>query len=156
MKKMPTFVFWAPYCGPFWTNWGSANRPKIVQFLNFRPLFYSKSKFKGGPFYEKNCQLMYLRPHFAGRFDKRGVCQSANNGPFWKICNFFLHKIRIQRGSVLRKNLLTHVLTALLCGPIWTSGGVGQSAQTGPILTFENFKKKFKGGIFYEKNCHLV
>ena len=53
---------------------GSANRPTIDQFEHFSTFSYTKAKFKGGQFYEKNCQLMYLRPHFAGCFEKRGVC----------------------------------------------------------------------------------
>ena len=79
---------------------GSANRPTIDRFEKFWTFFYTKSKFKGGLFYEKNRQLMYLRPHFAGRFLKWGVCRSAQNGPIKKIFNFFSHKIRIKRGSV--------------------------------------------------------
>ena len=38
LKKMPTLVFWAPYCGPFWTYWGvcqSAQNCPILKFLNF-------------------------------------------------------------------------------------------------------------------------
>ena len=37
-EKMPTLVFWAPYCGPFWTYWGvcqSAQNCPILKFLNF-------------------------------------------------------------------------------------------------------------------------
>ena len=108
------------------------------RFENFSTISPTKSKFKGGPFYEKNSQLTYLRPHFGGRFEIWGVCQSGQNGPIWKFLNIFLHKIRIQRGSILWKNFLTHVFGALQCGPFWTNGGVGQSAQTGAILTFEN------------------
>ena len=75
--------------------------------------------------------------------------------PFENFFNFFSHKIRIKRGSVLWTNLLTHVLTALQCGPFWTNRGVGQSAQTGPILTFENiFLYKIKvqrGYVLWKK-----
>ena len=90
-----------------------------------------------------------------------GVCRSAQNWPIKKIFNFFSHKIRIQRGSVLWKNVLTHVLSALQCGPFWTNGGVGQSAQTGPILTFENiflYKIKIQRGYLLWKKLpsHLV
>ncbi len=104
---------------------------------------------------------MYLRPHFAGRFQKWGVCRSAQNWPIWKFFNFLWHKIRIQRGSVLWKNVLTHVFAALQCGPFWTNGGVGQSAQTGPILTFENiflYKIKIQRGYLLWKKLpsHLV
>ena len=40
-------------------------------------------------------------------------------------------------------------------GPFWTNGGVGQSAQTGPILTFENLftvqNQNSKGLSFMKK-----
>ena len=140
---------------------GSANRPRIVQFWNLWTISYTKSKFKGGPFYEKNCQLMYLRPHFGGRFEKWGVCQSALNWPIWKFFNIFLHKIRIERGSVLWKKLPTHVFGALQCGPFWTNGGVGQSAKIWPILTFKNiflYKIEIQRGYLLRKNLpsHVI
>ena len=124
------------------------------QFENFSILSYTKSNFKGGPFYEKNCQLMYLRPHFAGRFEKWGVCQSAQNGPIWKFFYFFPHKFRIKRGSVLWKKLLTLVFGALQCGPFQTNGGFSQSTQIRPILTFNNiflYKIKIQRGYLLWK-----
>ena len=43
------------------------------------------------------------------------------------------------------KKMPTHVFGALQCGPFWTKGGVGQSAQIGPILIFYNiFRYKIK------------
>ena len=64
-------MYLGPYiAGRFGHIGGSANRPRIVQFSNFRTFSYIKFKFKGGLFYAKNCQLMYLGPHFAGRFEK--------------------------------------------------------------------------------------
>ena len=52
---------------------------------------------------------------------------------------------------------MKNVFGALQCGPSQTNRGVAQLAQIGPILTLATFsytKPKFKGGIFYEKNCH--
>jgi hypothetical protein len=66
---------------------GSTNRPRIVQFWNSWTISYTKSKFKGGPFYEKNCQLMFLKPHFGGRFEKWGV-RSANRPTMNRFANF--------------------------------------------------------------------
>ena len=55
---------------------GSANPPTMNRFENFSTFSYTKSELKGGPFYEKNCQLMYFGPYNAGRFRQMGV--SAN------------------------------------------------------------------------------
>ena len=77
-------------------------------------------------------QLMYLGPHIVCCFDKKEVCQSAQNRP---ISNFFynsLCKIQIERESVLWKNLPIHGFGAPLCRPFRTNGGVCQSAQNGP------------------------
>ena len=46
-------------------------------------------------------------------------------------------------------------------GRFWKNDGVGQPAQIGPILTFNkillnNIKIQRGGGIFCEKNCHLM
>ena len=57
-------------------NGGSADRPRIDQLKKISALFHTKSELKGGLFYEKNCQLMYLGPYNAGRFGQMGV--SAN------------------------------------------------------------------------------
>ena len=144
--------------------------------------------------------------------EKSGVCQSAQNGPFWKFFNHIFYKIQIERGSVLCKKIANsciwgpilwavlknwgsadrprmhrfekfstfshtksefkgglfyekmpyHVSGALQCGPFWTNGGVGQSAQTGPIfLTFKNiflYKIKIQSGYLLWKKLpsHLV
>ena len=80
---------------------GSTNRPRIVQLNFFWKISFTKSEYKGGPFYKKNCQILYLRPHIVGRFDVWGVCQLAHNGPIGNFFNVILHKIRIKLGSVL-------------------------------------------------------
>ena len=55
VEKLSTLVFWAPYCGPYWTYWGSVNcraadppnmvQSKIIIILNL------KSKISVGHFY---------------------------------------------------------------------------------------------------------
>jgi hypothetical protein len=58
------------------------------QFENFSTFIYTKSELKGGPFNEKYCQLMYLRPHFGGCFEKWG---GLPIGPEWTDLKFFQH-----------------------------------------------------------------
>ena len=99
-EKNCQFIVWGPKLQAVWRYRGSANRPKMDQFEIFFIIHCTKSKMKGGLFYEKKCQLMYLRPYFAGRLQKWGVCRSAQNGPICNFFNFFSHKIRIKRGFV--------------------------------------------------------
>ena len=68
MKKIANSCIYGPILRAVLKNRGSANWPTMDRFEKFSTYSPTKSKFKGGPFYEKNCQLMYLRPHFAGRF----------------------------------------------------------------------------------------
>ena len=68
---------------------------------------------------------------------------------------------KLNRVFVLWKKLPTHVFWALQCGPFWTNGGVGQSAQIGPILTFYNiflYKIKIQGGYILWKKLpsHVI
>ena len=89
--------------GPQWTNL------KIFQFfLTQNPISI---------FLWKKLPTYVFEAPFAGRFEKWGVCQSAQNWPVGKFFNFLPHKIRIKRGSVLWKKLLTHVFGALQCRP---------------------------------------
>ena len=101
----------------------------------------------------------YLRPYMAGYLRSRvsanrpkmdqfgGVCQSAHNGPIWKIsCT----KSKLKGGQFTEKNANSCIL-----GPIFWAVldilGVCQSAQNCPIYkfwTFSNTKSKFKGGPF--------
>ena len=70
---MPTPVFGDPYCGPFWKNEGVCQSAQNGPNRKFPKPFSTKSKLKGDPFFEKNCQLMYLWLHNAGHFVKMGV-----------------------------------------------------------------------------------
>ena len=102
-EKYSHHKYFGPHIvGHFGHIGGSANQPRaeFSNFKIFRTISYTKSEFKGRSI-KKNCQLMYLRPHFAGCFEKWGVCRSAQNWPIKKIFNFISHKIRIKRGSVL-------------------------------------------------------
>ena len=55
LKKLPTHVLEAPFCGPFSKMGGSADRPRMDRFENFSTIYHTKSELKGGPFYEKIC-----------------------------------------------------------------------------------------------------
>ena len=75
-------MYLRPHFGDRFEKWGvrSANRPTMNRFENFSTFSYTKSELKGGPFYEKNCQLMYLGPYSEGHFGQMGV--SANRPKF--------------------------------------------------------------------------
>ena len=72
MKKIANSCIQGPILWAFLKNRGSANRPTMDQFVNFSTSSQTKSELKGGLFYEKNCQLMYLGPYIAGRFGHIG------------------------------------------------------------------------------------
>ena len=82
-------MYLGPYnAGRFRQMGVSANRPKLDQFWCLRTFSYTKSKFKGGIFYEKNCHLILLGPHVAGRFGQTHGCRPAKYGPinfFWSF-----------------------------------------------------------------------
>lgn len=62
MKKNCQFIVWGPKLQAVWRNRGSANRPKMDQFENFSIIYCTKSKLKGGQFYEKNANSCILGP----------------------------------------------------------------------------------------------
>ena len=54
MKKMPTLVFWAPYCGPFWTYWGGLPiGPQSTDLKNFEQFPTQNPNSKGVRFMKK-------------------------------------------------------------------------------------------------------
>jgi hypothetical protein len=117
MKKMPTLVFWAPYCGPFWTYWGVYKLAKNCLILKFRNIFYTKSKFKGGPFYEKNCHLTYIRPHCGGPFWKMGGLPIGPERTDLKIFQHFLTQKQNKKGVCsMKKKLPIHVFRVPFLG----------------------------------------
>ena len=72
MKKCQLLYFGPHIVGRFEHNGGSTDLPTMDRFEIFSFFYHTKSEFKGGLFYEKNCQLMYLRPHIVGRFGHIG------------------------------------------------------------------------------------
>ena len=132
-KKMPTLVFWAPYCGPFWTYWmGLPIGPELSNFKIFELFSTQNPNSKGVRFMKKIANSCTWGPILQAVFKNGGVCRSAQKGPIWKIFNFFSHKIRIKRGSVLWKKFPTHVFEA-------------------PTIFYT--KSELQGGLFYEKIC---
>ena len=74
---------------------------------NFKKIssnYSTKTKLKGGPLYDKNCQHVYLGPHNVDHFKQKGV---AANRPkmnhFW-ILNNFLYKFKFKGGIFYGKN----------------------------------------------------
>ena len=59
--------------GCFEEIWVSTNRPILGPIKKLSTIFCTKSKLKGGLFYEKNCQLVYMGPHNTGRFEQMRV-----------------------------------------------------------------------------------
>ena len=100
-------------------NKGSANRPKWTNLKIFI-IYCTKSKLKGGQFIEKMPTFVFWAPYCGPFWTYLGVCQSAHNGPIWNFFNFYLHKIRIKRGSVSWKKLQSHVIRAP-CGRLFWS-----------------------------------
>ena len=104
---------------------------------------------------------MNLRPHFAVCFEKCGICQLAQNGLIWKFFSFYLHKFRIKRWPVFEKNCHLMYLGPYNAGRFLTNEVVGQSAQIGPILAFDNiflYKIKIQRGYFLWKKLpsHVI
>ena len=72
MKKIANSCILGPILRAVLKNGGSANWPRMDRFEKFSTFSYTKSELKGGLFYERNCQLMYLGPYSAGRFGQMG------------------------------------------------------------------------------------
>ena len=126
------------------------------QFENFSTISCTKSKLKGGQFDEKNANSCILGPILRASLDTwgGGVCQSAQNYPILKFMNNFLHKIQIQRGSVLWKKLPTHVLKAPFWGPFWKMGGRPIGQQWTDLKISQHFltqNQNWKGVRFIKK-----
>ena len=139
LKKCQLLYFGAHIVGRFGHIGGSANRPTIDRFEKFWTISYTKYKFTGGPFYEKNCQLMYLMPHFAGRFWKMGGLPIGPESADLKNFHLFITQNQNLEGVCFMKKMPTLVFRGPYCGPFWTYWGVCQSAQNCPILKFLNF-----------------
>ena len=70
-------MYLRPHFAGRFQKWGGLPiGPEWADLKNFATFSHTKSELKGGLFYEKNCQLMYLGPYNAGRFGQMGV--SAN------------------------------------------------------------------------------
>ena len=83
----------------------------------------------------KNKVILYLRPHIAGRFEKHGVCQFAQNGAIWGFANWtkmeqfeFFSTISCTnstlKGGHLKKKNPTPEFWAPCCGLFGTCGGL--------------------------------
>ena len=102
MKEIANSCIWGPTMQAVLDKWGvSANRPKLDQFCFLRTFSCTKSKFKGGIFYEKNWHLMLLGPFWSNAW--------LPTGQIWADQIFFGHfefKMPNKFGSFLCKKLI--------------------------------------------------
>ena len=125
--------------GPKWTN---------LKFFYIK--YCTKSKLKGVSLMKKS-QLLYFGPHILGRL---GHIRGSGNWPRMdelKIFNYFIHIMRIKRGSVLWKNC--RLLYFGPFGQMRVSGNRPKWDQFEIFVTYSCTKSKFREGFFYEKNA---
>ena len=157
MKKLPTHVLRAPYCQPF--RRGSSNWPQIDQLKNFLPIFNTESKFKGGLFYTKKCQLLSLGTHIVGRFGKMRV--SANRPRMDQIENFskpFSTKSKLKGDRFHEKNCQLVYLGSLNAGHFKQIGDVCQSTKKRTNFDFCNnflYRIKIQRGIYFMEKIDI-
>ena len=152
MKKIANSLFGAPNCRPFGDVGGLPIGPKWTNLKIFQSYIEQNQNWKGVCFMKKIANSCIWGPILWAVLD---IFRGLPIGP--ELSNFnFLHKIQIQRGSVLWKKLPTHVFEAPFCGPFLKNGGSADRPRMG---RFENFstifhtKSEFREGLFYEKMC---
>ena len=156
MKKIANSLFGAPNCRPFGEIGGLPIGPKWTNLKIFQSYIEQNPNWKGDSLMKKMPTLVFWAPYCGLFWTYWGVCQSAQNCPILRFLNFFLHKIQIQRGSVLWKKLPTHVFEAPFCGPFLKNGGSADRPRMGRFEKFSTFfytKSEFRGGLFCEKMC---
>ena len=110
MKKIANSLFGATNC---------RNKLKI-----FQSYIVQNPNSKGVSFMKKNANSCILGPILWAVLDILGGLPIGPQSTDLKNFDNFLHKIQIQRGSVLCKKLPTHVFEALFCGPFSKMGGL--------------------------------
>ena len=153
MNKIANSLFGAPNCRPFGEIGGLPIGPKWTNLKIFQSYIVQNPNWKGDSFMKKMPTLVFWAPYCGPFWTYWGVCQSGHNRPIWKILNNFLHKIQIQRGSVLCKKSPTHVFEALFRGPFSKMGGLPTGPEWADLknFNFTHTKSELKGGLFYEK-----
>ena len=131
-----------------------APKRPIFKYLNN---FFTKFKFKGGQFHEKNCQLLFFRPKIVGHFDKKGSANLPNWSQFLSFSTISCKKSKL-KGIRLIKKCQFMYMGSLNAGR-FKQKGVSAEIPIHPEWTnFEFFstisctKPKYKEIIFYVKN----
>ena len=83
-KQMPTHVFGAPQCWPFWTKGYFCQLAQFGPIWKFLNNYLFKVKIERGLSFEKICKIMYLEPHNVGHFKHMGVSADwSKRDQFW-------------------------------------------------------------------------
>ena len=104
MKKMPTLVFWAPYCGPFWTYWGGLPiGPQLTDLKNFE-LFSTQNRNSKGVCFMKKIANSCIWGHILRAVLKNGgSADRPRIGRLKKFSTFFHTKSEFRGGLFYEK-----------------------------------------------------
>ena len=104
MKKMPTLVFWAPYCGPFWTYWGGLPiGPQSTDLKNFELFYTQNPNSKGVRFMKKIANSCIWGPILRAVLKNGGSADRPRIGRFEKFSTFFHTKSEFRGGLFYEK-----------------------------------------------------
>ena len=153
MKKIANSLFRAPNCRPFG---GSANRPKMDQFENFSIIYCTKSKLKGGQFFEKNANSCILGPILWAVLDILGGLPIGPQSPNLKNFEQFPTQNPNSKGVCFMQKIAISCIWGPILRAVLKNGGSADRPRMGRFvifLTLFHTKSELKGGLFYEKLC---
>ena len=130
------------YLGPILqavlAKWGLPIGPKWTNYKLFLSISCTKSKLKGGLFYEKMSSIgIWGSILWAVLAPNRGLPISHKKTNL-TIFNNFLYKIQIEGGPFLWKIANSHIWGPTMQA-VWNIWGVCQSAQNGTIWIYRQF-----------------
>ena len=156
-EKMPTLVFWAPYCGPFWTYWGVcqwAQNGPILKNFNF---FLHKIQIQGGFVLWKKLPTHVFKAPFCRPFWTYGgglpIDPELSN---FKIFELFSTQNPNSKGVCLIKKIANSCIWGHILRAVFKNGGSADRPRIDRCKNFTTFfhtKSELKGVLFYEQIC---